>query len=368
MRLGMADETRKLNGRYRLLNPLGAGSVRLAFDEAEHRDVAVRRLRVPPELREAALQEARRATALRHAFVVRVLDVLVEDGEPWLVMEFVSGASLEQTVRSRRPLPVPQAARIGVCVLSALTAAHAAGIVHGRVDPGNVLLTTTGRAVLTGFGFPSLSMLPSADLWALAATLHFAVEGSTAGPGAHRGRRPVQVAGQGDAPAGEELVGKSGAAMRRGGARDAGAAGGGPAAGHRRQGVGPAAHAAQVAAIGLAVLDRLADWGGFHGGVQPGNVLIDVWGRARLTPLPGPGTLPAYTAPEGAATQAADLWSLGATLFTAVEGGPPAPGAPLRRAGPLAPVLFQLLSGNPLERPTLDELRRDLLRIASGSA
>ncbi|PRX68541.1 protein kinase-like protein [Nonomuraea fuscirosea] len=367
MRLGMADETRKLNGRYRLLNPLGAGSVRLAFDEAEHRDVAVRRLRVPPELREAALQEARRATALRHAFVVRVLDVLVEDGEPWLVMEFVSGASLEQTVRSRRPLPVPQAARIGVCVLSALTAAHAAGIVHGRVDPGNVLLTTTGRAVLTGFGFPSLSMLPSADLWALAATLHFAVEGRPPGRAPTEGAdpfrslvramlRPVKSSSGSLGPPPAEVVRETLERLAVDRPLDTVVRASGP--------LPPA----QVAAIGLAVLDRLADWGGFHGGVHPGNVLIDVWGRARLTPLPGPGTLPAYTAPEGAATQAADLWSLGATLFTAVEGGPPAPGAPLRRAGPLAPVLFRLLSGNPLERPTLDELRRDLLRIASGSA
>ncbi|WP_346110461.1 protein kinase domain-containing protein [Nonomuraea maheshkhaliensis] len=363
----MADETRKLNGRYRLLNPLGAGSVRLAFDETEHRDVAVRRLRVPPELREAALHEARRATALRHAFVVRVLDVLVEDGEPWLVMEFVSGASLEQTVRSRRPLPVPQAARIGVCVLSALTAAHAAGIVHGRVDPGNVLLTATGRALLTGFGFPSLSMLPSADLWSLAATLHFAVEGRPPGQAPTEAADPFR-----------SLV----RAMLRPSKGSSGSSGPPPAEVVREtlerlavdrpldavvRASGPLPPG-QVAAIGLAVLDRLADWGGFHGGVQPGNVLIDVWGRARLTPLPGPGTLPAYTAPERAATQAADLWSLGATLFTAVEGAAPAPGAPLRRAGPLAPVLFRLLSGNPLERPTLDELRRDLLRIAAGNA
>ncbi|MEV5889637.1 protein kinase domain-containing protein [Nonomuraea fuscirosea] len=363
----MADETRKLNGRYRLLNPLGAGSVRLAFDEAEHRDVAVRRLRVPPELREAALQEARRATALRHAFVVRVLDVLVEDGEPWLVMEFVSGASLEQTVRSRRPLPVPQAARIGVCVLSALTAAHAAGIVHGRVDPGNVLLTTTGRAVLTGFGFPSLSMLPSADLWSLAATLHFAVEGRPPGQAPTEGNdpfrslvramlRPARGTSGGSGPPPAEVVRETLERLAVDRPLDTVVKASGP--------LPPD----QVAAIGLAVLDRLADWGGFHGGVQPGNVFIDIWGRARLTPLPGPGTLPAYTAPEGAATQAADLWSLGATLFTAVEGGPPAPGAPLRRAGPLAPVLFRLLSGNPLERPTLDELRRDLRGIAPGSA
>ncbi|WP_157548794.1 protein kinase domain-containing protein [Nonomuraea candida] len=354
-------ETRKLNGRYRLLNPLGAtGSVRLAFDETEHRDVAVRRLRVPPELRDAALFEGRRAAGLRHPFVARVLDVLIEDGAPWLVMEFVSGASLERTVRSRRPLPIAQAARAGVCVLSALSAAHEAGIVHGRVDPGNVLLTPTGRAVLTGFGSPSLSMLPSADLWSLAATLHFAVEGRPPGQVPAEGPDPfrslIRAMLHPAGPPPLDVVRETLDRLAVDRPLDAVVAASGP--------LPPA----EVAVIGLAVLDRLTASGGFHGGVQPGNVLIDDSGRARLTPLTRAGTLPAYTAPEGAATRAADLWSLGATLFTAVEGVPPAPGAPLARAGALAPILFALLSGDPSERPTPDELRRDLLAVAEGRA
>ncbi|MGW0801637.1 protein kinase domain-containing protein [Nonomuraea sp. NPDC002799] len=349
-------ETRKLAGRYRLLNPLGAGSVRLAFDEPEHRDVAVRELRVPAELRDVALDEARRAAGLRHPCIVRVLDVVVEDGVPWLVMEFVSGASLEQTVRSRRPLPITQAARVGVCVLAALSAAHAAGIVHGRIDPGKVLLTPTGRAVLTGFGFPSLSVLPSADLWSLAATLHFAVEGRPPGQLPAAGADPLRsliramLHPAGPPPA--EVVRETLEHLSTGRPLDALVAESGP--------LPPA----EVAEVGLAVLDRLRAGSGFHGGVHPGNVLIDPAGRARLIPLLGSGTLPAYTAPEGARTVAADLWSLGATLFAAVEGVPPAPGASLSRAGALAPVLFRLLSGDPMERPTLDELRRDLETIS----
>ncbi|MGR6923577.1 protein kinase domain-containing protein [[Actinomadura] parvosata] len=357
---GPGGAARKLNDRYRLLNPLGAGSVRLAFDEAEHRDVAVRELRVPPELRDAAMFEARRATGLRHPSVVRVLDVLIENGTPWLVMEFVSGMSLEQAVRSRRPLPVPQAARVGVCVLSALSAAHAAGIVHGRVDPGNVLLTATGRAVLAGFGFPSLSTLPSADLWSLAATLHFAVEGRPPGQvpaaGADPFRSLVRAMLHPSGPPPLEVVRETLDRLAVDRPLDAVVAASGPLPPQR------------VAAIGLAVLDRLAASGDFHGGVQPGNVLIDDAGRAWLAPLPRPGTLPAYTAPEGAATRAADLWSLGATLFLAVEGVPPAPGAPLSRAGALAPVLARLLSGDPAARPAVDELRRELLTIAAGLA
>ncbi|MEV1173206.1 protein kinase [Nonomuraea sp. NPDC049784] len=345
-------ETRKLAGRYRLLNPLGAGSVRLAFDESEHRDVAVRELRVPAELRDAALQEARRASGLRHASIVRVLDVVIEDRTPWLVMEFVSGASLEQTVRSRHPLPMAQAARVGVCVLSALTVAHEAGIVHGRVEPGNVLLTPTGRAVLTGFGFPSLSMLPSADMWSLAATLHFAVEGRPPGQVPAEGADPLRSLLRAmlhpSGPPPPDVIRETLDLLSVDRPLDV-----------IVQTAGPLP-VPEVAAIGLSLIDQLQAADTFHGGVQPGNVLLDAEGRARLIPLLRSGTLAAYTAPEATHTLAADLWSLGATLFTAVEGVPPAPGAPLTRAGALAPVLFRLLSGNPLERPTPDELRREL--------
>ncbi|GAA0949014.1 protein kinase domain-containing protein [Nonomuraea longicatena] len=165
----------KLAGRYRLLNPLGTGAVRLAFDEADHRDVVVRDLRAP------LTAEAPRALGLRHVSIVPLLDLVEEWGRSWLVSEFVSGTSLERTVDGRRPLPDVQAARIGICLLEALTAAHAAGIVHGVLNPGKVLLTSTGRVLLTGFGLPHAGMGPSADLWSLAATLHFAVEGRPPG-------------------------------------------------------------------------------------------------------------------------------------------------------------------------------------------
>jgi serine/threonine protein kinase len=349
-------ETRKLAGRYRLLNPLGAGSVRLAFDESGHRDVAVKELRVPAELRDSAVREARRATGLRHASIARVLDVVVEDRVPWLVMEFVSGASLEQTIRSRSPLPVVQAARMGVCVLSALAVAHEAGIVHGGVSPGNVLLTGTGRAVLTGFGVPSLSMRPSADLWSLAATLHFAVEGRPPGQVPAEGADPLRSLVRAMLhPAGAppvEVVRETLERLAVDRPLDEVVAALGP--------LPPA----EVAEIGLSVLDQLQAGGGRHGAVQPGSILISDHGEATLLAPLRSATIPAYTAPEGVQSPSADLWSLGATLFTAVEGVPPSPGASLTRAGVLAPVLFRLLSGNPADRPAPDVLRQELLAIS----
>jgi serine/threonine protein kinase len=351
-------ETGKLAGRYRLLNPLGGGELLLAFDEQEHRDVVVRRLRVPAESREPAVAEARRAVGLTHACVVPLLDVLVEGGEAWLVMEFVSGSSLEQSVRARRPLPVLQAARVGVHLLSALEATHAAGIVHGRVNPANVLLTSTGRALLTGFGLPALGMRPSADMWSLAATLHFAVEGRPPGQAPAEGTEPLRslvraMLRPSDTPP-VRTIAETLRRLAMDRSLDQVVAAGGP--------LPPA----EVAAIGLAVLEQLAEphaRGEHHGGVQPGSVLINEWGHATLVPRLAPAQLPAFTPPEGAGSPVADLWSLGATLFAAVQGRPPAPGAPLSRAGALAPVLFDLLSGDPGRRPAADVLRRRLVGV-----
>ncbi|GGS80047.1 hypothetical protein GCM10010156_43560 [Planobispora rosea] len=204
-----------LAGRYRLLNPLaegGMGTVWLASDETLRRDVAVKEVRLPPDLPPlqrqdvcaAALREANLAARLKHPSIVTIHDVVVEDDRPWIIMELLTGESLEKIVRDRRPLPPLQAARAGVGILSALVAAHAAGVLHRDVKPGNIFLTRTGKAVLTDFGIAvaegdGVSAQTSrlvgspnyiaperlrgerggtySDLWSLGATLYFAVEG-----------------------------------------------------------------------------------------------------------------------------------------------------------------------------------------------
>ncbi|MDP9846318.1 hypothetical protein J2853_005529 [Streptosporangium lutulentum] len=215
-------DTRVLAGRYRLLNPLaegGTGTVWLAADETLGRDVAVKEIRLPPDLGPvqrqeiyvAALREANLAARLKHPSIVTVHDVIIEQDRPWLVMERLSGATLEQTVRERRPLPVHQAARVGVGILSALAAAHSAGLLHRDVNPGNVFLTRAGRAILTDFGLAVVDGeatsgrtghlvgtpnyvaperlrgergSPASDLWSLGATLYFAIEGLPPHPAA----------------------------------------------------------------------------------------------------------------------------------------------------------------------------------------
>ncbi|MBA2894586.1 serine/threonine-protein kinase [Nonomuraea soli] len=209
-----SSQGRLVGNRYRLMSPVGRGGMGMvwhAHDVLLDRDVAVKELLLPYGLDQAGkqvahrrmLREARSAARLTHPGIVTVHDVVEEDGRPWIVMELVRAWSLEQAVRQSGPLPVIQAAEIGIRVLDALRHAHAAGILHRDIKPGNVLLTTD-RVVLTDFGIAAIegdvtitqtgllmgspAYIPperlsgqpigqSADLWSFGATLYAAVEG-----------------------------------------------------------------------------------------------------------------------------------------------------------------------------------------------
>ncbi|WP_306321029.1 MULTISPECIES: serine/threonine-protein kinase [unclassified Streptomyces] len=205
---------RLVAGRYRLLSKLGhggMGTVWRAKDETVDREVAVKEPRLPDHLpeRERAnafermRREARAAARLDHPAVVNVHDVAVEDGQPWIVMEFVQGRSLG-AVLQEGTLGVREAARIGLEVLGALEAAHAAGILHRDVKPDNVMLGRHDRVILTDFGIAQIEgetnltdtggfvgspefiaperVLgqrpgPASDLWSLGVVLYAATEG-----------------------------------------------------------------------------------------------------------------------------------------------------------------------------------------------
>ncbi|GAA3867818.1 serine/threonine-protein kinase [Streptomyces lacrimifluminis] len=204
-----------LAGRYRLVDVIGSGGmgrVWRAHDELLHRAVAVKELTAAlyvSESEKAVLlartrAEARAAARINHSAVVTLHDVLDHDGRPWIVMELVEGNSLADAVKEAGRVEPREAARVGLWVLRALTAAHAAGVLHRDVKPGNVLLSQDGRVLLTDFGIAqvegdttitrtgeivgSVDYLaperlrgedpgPSSDLWALGATLYTAVEG-----------------------------------------------------------------------------------------------------------------------------------------------------------------------------------------------
>ncbi|MBD9735336.1 serine/threonine protein kinase, partial [Streptomyces sp. H28] len=206
---------RVIAGRYRLLGKLGhggMGTVWRAKDETVDREVAVKEPRVPDHLpdRERAnafermRREARAAARLDHPAVVNVHDVAVVDGQPWIVMELVQGRSLGAVLQEEGTLSPREAARVGLEVLGALEAAHAAGILHRDVKPDNVMLGRHDRVVLTDFGIAQIEgetnltdtggfvgspeyiaperVLgqrpgPASDLWSLGVVLYAATEG-----------------------------------------------------------------------------------------------------------------------------------------------------------------------------------------------
>ena len=252
--------------RYRLEDEIGSGAggvVWSALDTKLNRTVALKR---PHGVRGAAertqfRREAENAAQLHHPNVVSIFDIVDTDG-CWLVLEYLPARGLDAVLADEGPLPPDRVIRIGAQLAAALHAAHAKGIVHRDVKPGNVLVTGTGLAKLADFG-------------------------------------------------------------------------------------------------------------------------VSVWQDVTLTEDGKISGTAAYVAPEvadgRAATRASDVFSLGATLFAAVEGTPPfGTGDPdavlararrgripeMHRAGPLAAVLSDLLETRPGRRPTAEQARQRLMEIA----
>lgn len=211
---------RVIDDRFELTERLGGGGMGLvwrAWDTALHREVALKEVRPPDpafeehdpeaarELRARVLREARALARLNHPHVATIHHIVDPggDGYPWIVMELVTGGSLQDRL-ARGPMQPWEAARLGREVLSALRAAHAVGIQHRDVKPANVLLREDGRSVLTDFGIAAVrestsltatgSFIgspeyiaperinghegdPASDLWSLGMLLYVAVEG-----------------------------------------------------------------------------------------------------------------------------------------------------------------------------------------------
>ncbi|HEY9496131.1 MAG TPA: serine/threonine-protein kinase, partial [Intrasporangium sp.] len=261
-------------GRYVLLERIGLGgmgSVWRAQDERLERTVAVKLLHLPPGAsesearvaKERAMREARITARLHHPHAVPVFDVVEHEGQPCLVMQYLPSRTLQEVLAESGTLPVDEAALIGAEVGSALTAAHAVGVVHRDVKPANILITEDGSAKISDFG------------------------------------------------------------------------------------------------------------------------ISHVLGDARLTSTGMLTGTPAYLAPEVArgepSSTASDVYSLGATLFAAVEGSPPfgidenpmallhrvasEPLTPPARAGALTPVLLAMLERDPAARPAMAEAVESLQRL-----
>jgi len=210
---------RRIAERYAMRAPAlgrgGMGIVWRARDTLLGREVAIKEVRLPAALpederarvRARVMREARVAARLNHAGAVTLHDIVDEDGRPFIVMELVEAPTLTGLVGERGPLPPAEVAALGLRLLDTLEAAHRVGIVHRDVKPGNVMVRPDGATKLADFGIASVQddpglttstgllagspaymapeqadsefgpIGPPTDLWALGATLYFAVEG-----------------------------------------------------------------------------------------------------------------------------------------------------------------------------------------------
>ena len=200
-------------GRYVIQGRIGAGGVAEVFravDTKYDTACAVKLMEIPHGARKPVgvrfLGEAKVMSRLRHPNVPRVYDAGKDGGYYWFVMDLAEG-SIAQHVHQHGPYPPYDALRLTFDVLAALSAVHAMGLIHRDVKPENVLLAADGRALLADFGIarhpdgsvPVLTLpgelmgtrgyrapeqeddahevLPSADLYGVAATLYTMVVG-----------------------------------------------------------------------------------------------------------------------------------------------------------------------------------------------
>ncbi|MCP3098653.1 serine/threonine protein kinase [Myxococcus sp. K15C18031901] len=166
-------------GRYRLRALLARGGMAELFladlpgPEGFEKPVAIKRmlpqLATQETYRQMFAQEARLMATFGHGHVVSALDYGVEQGNPYLVLEYVDGADLEHVLGDGRVLPPPLARYVGLCLLRALEHVHGLrdpqgeplGIVHRDISPANVLLGRTGDVKLADFGIAKGLRTPS---------------------------------------------------------------------------------------------------------------------------------------------------------------------------------------------------------------
>jgi len=155
---------RVLNDRYELRQHAARGGmadVYHGWDRRRSREVAIKVLR--PELSadddyvDRFRDEARTAARLAHPNIVAVFDTGSDQGDAYMVMEWVDGPTLAQVIRADAPLPVERACKIGADIAAGLEYAHEHLVTNRDVKPSNVLLAPTGHAKVTDFGIAKVS-------------------------------------------------------------------------------------------------------------------------------------------------------------------------------------------------------------------
>ena len=146
-------------GHYRIVAELGRGGMGIVYkahEESLNRFVAIKvlgeHLNEDPGHVERFLREARSAASLNHPNIVQIYAVSEEDGRHYFAMEYVSGSSLQQILRSSGSLDSIQVAKIALQTGSGLSAAHEQGIIHRDIKPANLLIDERGLVKIADFG------------------------------------------------------------------------------------------------------------------------------------------------------------------------------------------------------------------------
>ena len=187
-------ETRRF-GRYEIIGELGRGAMGVVYkarDPQIDRLVALKTVSLhgqepdeEEEFRKRFLNEAQAAGRLHHPGIVAVFDVgeEPESREPYIVLEYVPGEALNRILKRERKLPLDTALQLAQEIAEALEYAHAKGVTHRDIKPGNILITQTGHAKIADFGIAKLNLA------------HFTVPGKVLGTPAYMA--PEQLSGEG---------------------------------------------------------------------------------------------------------------------------------------------------------------------------